>query len=490
MGSFGEAVGEAPAAGRLTAEFVAGQERSGKYFDGRNGLQLRINPTGSRSWVQRVTIRGHRREIGLGGWPLVSLEEARERARSNRKVARSGGDPRFVPASTIVFEDAFEQVLAFLQPGWRNGSKSAGQWRQSIRTYAYPTLRGMPVDTIRPADVVCVLAPIWHSKEETARRVRQRIHRVLQWSRAHGYASGPNPVDAAVAALPPHHGTGRHFPAVPHGEVRDALGQVFRSGATRETKLSFGFLVMTAARGGEVRRADWDEIDLAGRTWVIPGNRTKTGREHRVPLSSGAMQLIAPVERKTGLVFPGSTGLTLSDSTHSKLMRALGMPGVPHGFRSSFRDWAAEIAIAPRELAELSLGHICYGNVEASYARSDLLNRRRPLMEEWSDYVIPKEVEEAFGAACPVEPVPEVQPEKTGVTGIAGPGQGQHPAAEEPFDRILRIGEVCRIVGLSRSAIYRMARSDGFPRSRRLSKHAVGWRLSEIRDWVETLPAG
>ena len=474
--------------GRLTADFVASQAKPGKYLDGLNGLQLCIQPTGSRSWVQRVSIQGRKREIGLGGWPLVSLEEAREKALANRKVARAGLDPTLKSAPELVFEDAFERMLALLEPGWKNGGKSARQWRQSMETYAYPRLRRMPVAVIEPADIVCVLAPIWYSKEETARRVRQRIHRVLQWSRAHGYATGPNPVDAAVTTLPRKPATRQHFPAVPHHEVSDALAQVFRSSASQVVKLSLGFLVLTAARGGEVRLAEWDEVDPEARIWVIPDSHTKTGREHKVPLSTAAMRLLEPIRRPAGLVFPAVNGMPLSDSTHSKLMRDLGISGVPHGFRSSFRDWAAEVACAPREVAELSLGHIFYGKAEMSYARSDLLDRRRPLMQAWSDYAMPQEL---FGDICASELVSGGGPGETGgvaVNNIDRQERIAHPAADGGFqDRMVRIGEVCEIAGLSRSAIHKMARAGSFPPARRLSANAIGWRLSEVMDWMDSL---
>ena len=381
--------------GRLTPEFVAGHDIAGKHFDGLNGLILRISPSGARSWVQRIVVHGRKRELGLGGWPMVSLEEARAKAFANRRLARSGGDPGH-RTRAITFREAVERVITLHEPSWRNGGKSAGQWRQSMRDYALPTLGSVPVGAIGPSDVISVLAPIWSRKPETARRVRQRIRTTLQWSRAQGYASGPNPVDEAVAALPRQNAAAVHRPSVPHPEVRDALELVFRSHARRSVKLSLAFQVLTAARSGEARMALRSEIDLCLRIWTIPGSRTKTGREHRVPLSSGAVWAVeAAAGGDGGLVAGNGRDRPLwvpqpSDSTHSKLLRELRIPGVPHGFRSSFRDWASEVASAPRELAELSLGHVYYGAAEASYARSDLLERRRPLLEEWSAYVLPE----------------------------------------------------------------------------------------------------
>ncbi len=378
--------------GRMTEEFVASHGVPGKYFDCLNGLILRITPTGGRSWIQRIVVQGRPRELGLGGWPMVALEEARAKAFANRKLARAGGDPRRGPRM-MTFREAVERVIALHEPSWKNGSKSAGQWRASMRDYAYPRLGSMPVQTISAADVISVLAPIWQEKQETARRVRQRIRTTLQWSRAHGYAEGPNPVDEAVAALPRQSGVAGRFRSIPHSEVKDALGCVFSSPASQAVKLSLAFLVLTAARTGEVRLAEWSEIDVEHGIWTIPGARTKTGRTHRVPLSRSAIRIVLATEASSGLLFTRVDGKALSDSTHSKLMRKLGLPGVPHGFRASFRDWASEIAQAPRELAQLSLGHVYYGPAELSYARSDLLERRRPLLEQWSDYALPRNPE-------------------------------------------------------------------------------------------------
>lgn len=488
-------MGDGPGTGRLTPEFVAGHQVPGKYFDHENGLMLRITRSGSRSWIQRITVRGEPRELGLGGWPTVSLETARSKASINRRIAQTGGDPGTARLKTISFEEAFERCVALLEPGWKDGGKSARQWRQSMESHAYPHLQGMGVDAIEPRDIICVLTPIWNTKEETARRVRQRVRRVLQWARAHGYASGPNPVDSAVEAMPRQPRAGRHFPAVPYDQVQDSLAKVFGSAATPEVKLSFGFLVLTAARGGEVRLARWQELDIAGRTWTVPAGNTKTGRPHRVPLSDSAMRITATVGRGRGLIFPATSGRPLSDSTHSTLMRSLGIPGVPHGFRSSFRDWASEIAGVPREVAELSLGHIFYRDAEKSYARSDLLEQRRPLMEAWSAYVMP---EDAFGAARPRaiisggggkdgELVVGHQHNGRGTGGAVAGGRRARSAAD-PVDRIVRVEEACRISGLSRSAIYRMTRSGRFPMARRLTRQAIGWRLSEIMVWMDGLP--
>ena len=338
-------------------------------------------------------MRGRRCDIGLGGYPLVSLAEARAAAFDNRKLARAGGDPLALKRrpDIPIFEDAARTVIEIHKPTWRDGGKSAGQWEASLRQYAFPRLGAKRVDTVTTADVMAVLLPIWTAKAETARRVRQRIGTIMKWAVAQGYRDDNPAGDAIGAALPKANGARRHFRAVHHSEVGEVIRAVRESQASLAARLAFEFLVLTAARSGEVRGAAWSEIDMDAATWTIPGERMKGGREHRVPLSGRALAVLdeaqALDDAKRAWCFPAPAGRKpMSDSTLSKLLRELGIDAVPHGFRSTFRDWCSEAAHAPREVAEACLAHVVRG-VEGAYARSDLLDRRRKLMDRWAAYL-------------------------------------------------------------------------------------------------------
>ena len=288
------------------------------------------------------------------------------------------------------FEEAAEKVIAVHRAGWKNGSRSEEDWRGTLRDYAMPKLGGRPVSRITTADVMAVLLPIWNEKRVTARRVRQRIGAVMRWAVAQGYRED-NPAGEAIGAALPKNGVRpRHLAALPYAEVAGVLEQVRGSGAYPGTVLAFQFLVLTACRSGEVRGALWKEMDLVAREWRIPPERMKTNREHRVPLSRGALEVLEEaraLEDGTGVVFPSLRGGPLSKLAIAKLVRDLGIRAVPHGFRSSFRDWAAECSDAPREVCELALAHVNTNAIEAAYRRTDLFERRRALMETWSAFL-------------------------------------------------------------------------------------------------------
>ena len=246
------------------------------------------------------------------------------------------------------------------------------------------------VDQIATADVMAVLIPHWHTKTETMRRVRQRIGAVMKWAVAQGYRDD-NPAGDAISAALPKTGTMRkNQRALPFADVGAALDKVKTSGAFKSTVLALEFLVLTACRSSEVRLATWDEVDLGSETWTVPASRMNAKRDHRVPLPARAMEILHEARELSGgsgLVFPSAHGRALSDNSISKLLRDLGIEAVPHGFRSSFRDWAAECSDAPREVCELALAHVNSDRVEAAYRRTDLFKRRRVLMEEWSGFV-------------------------------------------------------------------------------------------------------
>ena len=375
----------------LSTAFVRTVSRPGRYCDG-NGLYLEVKPTGTRSWVQRLVIRRRRRELGLGGFPLVSLKEARAAAAANRRVARAGGDPladRRRARDMPTFAEAAERVWNDKHPGWRN-PRHARDWMSSLTRHAFPRIGRMPVCDVTSADVLDTLRRVWHVRPETARRVRQRISAVMEWAAAMQLRTD-NPCDRIGAVLAPQQDLVRHMPALDHAEVTAAIDTVWDSGATRAVKLAFEFLVLTAARSGEVRGAAWAEIDLPARVWTIPAPRTKAGREHRVPLCRRAVQILEDARALDGgrgpLVFPGRDGRPIGETRLSKLLHRHKIAAVPHGFRSSFRDWAAERTHHPREVIEAALAHAVSNRTEAAYARSDLFERRRRLMDDWGAYI-------------------------------------------------------------------------------------------------------
>ena len=374
----------------LTPAFVRNVSRAGRYCDG-NGLYLDVRPTGSRGWIQRLTIRGRRTELGLGGYPLVSLKEAREKAFANRKLARDGGDPlseKRRAKSMPTFAQAARKLRDQLSPGWRS-PYHAQLWLKSMERHVFPRIGEMPVSEVTSADVIGVLTPIWHEKATTARKLRQRIRAVMQWAVAMELRPD-NPCDRIGPALGPQNYTVRRMKALPHREVASAIGKVWASGSKPVVKLAFELLVLTATRSGEVRGAAWTEIDLNDGVWTIPAGRSKTNREHRIPLSRRALEILEEARalgRGSPLVFPSLRGKPLDGTAFTRMLKRLGINAVPHGFRSSFRDWAAEETDHPREVAEAALAHVVRNQVEAAYRRTDLFDRRRRLMADWADYL-------------------------------------------------------------------------------------------------------
>ena len=374
----------------LTPAFVRNVSQAGRYCDGQ-GLYLDVRPSGSRGWVQRLTIRGRRTELGLGGFPLVSLKEAREKAFANRKLARDDGDPlaeKRRAESMPTFAEATGQVWKQLRPGWRS-PQHAQLWLKSLERHAFPRIGEMPISEVTSADVIGILAPIWHEKAATARKLRQRIRAVMEWAVAMDLRPA-NPCDRIGPVLGAQGGLVRHMRALPHGEVASAIETVRASNARPVVKLAFEFLVLTAVRSGEVRGAAWTEIDRDAGVWTIPALRTKGSREHRVPLCCRALEILEETRmlgRGSPLVFPGVRRKPFASTALSELLGELKIAAVPHGFRSSFRDWAAEETDHPREVAEAALAHKVRNQIEAAYRRSDLFERRRRLMDDWAGYL-------------------------------------------------------------------------------------------------------
>ena len=377
---------------QLTTAFVRSVREPGRYSDG-GGLLLQVSRTGGKAWTQRIVIQGKRRDLGLGPVGKVGLAEARRIAARNRDIAREGGDPRAVPVEPGVpsFATCFEAVLDLKRPSWKPGGKSEAQWLATFRDYMMP-LATMPVDAIKTEHVLDVLAPIWHAKHETARRVRQRISEVFEWAVIHDHRAD-NPAQRVARLLGTNGHHRRHFRALPHEAVSGALAAVDGSKAWIGTKLALRFLVLSWARSGEVRGMRWNEIDLDEALWTVPARRMKAGRGHRVALSPAALAVLREAlvvsdddDDEESLVFPAPRGGMLSDMTMTKLLGELGFDATIHGMRSSARQWAAE-AGWPREVAEAALAHVNTDRVEAAYQRSDLLCRRRAMMDAWAAYL-------------------------------------------------------------------------------------------------------
>ena len=392
----------------------------GRYADG-NGLYLFVQPSGTRSWIQRLVVRGRRRELGLGSLALVSLAEAREKALANRKLAREGGDPlaeKRRAEGIPTFAEAASRVLEQKRDGWR-GRRHHREWMSSLRRFAFPRIGKMPVSEVTSADVLEILTPIWHRKASSARRVRQRLRAVLEWTVAMEYRID-NPCDRIGPVLGPQQDVTEHMRALPHGEVAATIRTVQAATAPEVAKLAFEFLVLTAARWSEVRWAEWEEIDRDEGVWTVPASRMKANRKHRVPLCGRALEILEAARRlgkgAGPLVFTRRGGKPLNDKELRWLVREQGIAAVPHGFRSSFRDWAAEETDHPREVIEAALAHVVRDRVEAAYARSDLFERRRVLMDDWSRYL-------TQGIGCPHQV-------RQGGLARGRPGIEPHPKAD------------------------------------------------------------
>jgi integrase len=394
---------------RLSALDVSRAKKRGKrrmYADG-GGLYLQVSASGAASWVYRFMLNGTAQWMGLGPLHDVPLAAARVAASEKRELRRAGVNPikarndaldasRLDAARSITFRDAAERYMAAHNAGWRN-AKHADQWRSSLETYAYPVLGALPVQGVDVALVMKVLEPIWATKTETASRVRQRIESILDWASARGYRLGENPARwrGHIDKLLPSRSKVQkveHYPALPYDEVGAFMADLRKQQGTAASALEF--LILTACRTGEVIGARWGEFNIEEALWTVPAERVKSERQHRVPLSPAALAVIQTMqeecatEQGDGFVFPGGKrGRPLSNMALLALLKRMGRSDLTvHGFRSTFRDWAAERTNYPREAAEMALGHIVSDKVEAAYRRGDLFQKRRRLMAEWARF--------------------------------------------------------------------------------------------------------
>jgi integrase len=377
-------------------------KRPGYYGDG-GGLVLRVADGGSKAWLFRYKTQGRVREMGLGPVHDVSLAEARERAREARRLRRAGIDPidakreqqaaaRLDAAKMITFSQCAAAYIENHRSAWRNG-KHAAQWEATLRTYAYPVFGNLPVAAVDTALVIKVLDPIWSKKPETASRLRGRIEAVLDFARVRGYRDGQNPArwkGHLKEALPAINKVRKvkHHAALPYAEIGAFMADLRPREGGAAAALEFA--ILTVARTGEVIGARWSEIDMTAGVWAIPAERMKAGIEHRIPLSKQALAVLRRVAagKVNDVVFSGQKpGRPLSNMALLMMLRRIGRDNITaHGFRSTFRDWAAERTTFPREVVEAALAHTVTNKVEAAYRRSDLFERRRPLMQQWGSF--------------------------------------------------------------------------------------------------------
>lgn len=367
---------------------------------GATGLNLRIEG-GTRMWVLRYVFRGPRRRMSLGSYPAVSLAAAREAARAALALRDSGVDPlvdrankreaeRLAIAQRLEFDVAAETFIREHETTWRN-VKHAQQWRNTLATYVSPKFGKVPVSEVDQAMVLRALSPIWKTKTETATRLRGRIEQILDWATAHGHRTGTNPARwrgqlEHILADPNKVAPVQHHAAVPFTQLPGVYQQL--AGIDGQSARALRFLILTAARSGEVRGMVWDEVDLDAALWIVPADRMKAKREHRVPLSRQAVALLKAQPRAEDVahVFPSNRAGALSDMALTTLMRRHKLEAVPHGFRSTFRDWAGETTHHPRDAVELCLAHSIDTKTEAAYRRGDMMEKRVAIMQEWADY--------------------------------------------------------------------------------------------------------
>lgn len=378
---------------KLTAIGVKALCKPGRYADG-GGLYLVVDPSGAKRWVSRILVHGVRRDIGLGGITTTPLAEAREKALEIRKVARNGGDPvadrRAARRPVPTFVEAVERVHAEQKKGWKS-LKHAEQWATTLRTYAVPFIGAKRINSIDSSDIVRILEPIWIDKAETARRIHQRLNVIMRWAKVNGFRSGDNPVEGAELALARQNKAKNHFAALNYDEIPTFVASIGKCGAGEMATLAFEFLILTAVRTKEVRGARWSEIDITKGTWTVPADRTKSKKEHRVPLGPRCLAILERVRSlcvTSDFVFPGrDSRRALGVNIFDAILDRMRVPVTVHGFRSTFRDWASETTAFPNEVCEMALAHVVANKVEAAYRRGDLFEKRRELMLAWEVFV-------------------------------------------------------------------------------------------------------
>lgn len=388
---------------KLTDRQVRSLEYPNFYSDGGN-LYLQVSKSGTKSFVFRYELRGKRRSMGLGPYPAVSLVQARESATRCRQLLQQNVDPldykneteaaeRLKAARKMTFDDCAKSYIECKRHEWTN-SKHAQQWANTIKTYASPTIGALEVDKIGVADVLSVLEPIWLNKTETATRIRNRIELILDWAKVRGYRTGDNPAAwkgcLKDAGLPTKSKSKRvrHHPALPYCEIAKFIAGLREKNTI--SSLALEFCILTATRTSETLNATWSEFDIDSLIWVVPSNRMKAQKEHKIPLSARCIEILKLMERHAAkYVFPGmKKDKPLSNMSMLMTLRKMGYGDITvHGFRSTFRDWAAEETNHPNHVIEMALAHAIGNDVEAAYRRGDLFEKRRMLMQDWARFI-------------------------------------------------------------------------------------------------------
>ena len=386
---------------RLKALAVEKECTPGIYADG-GGLSLIVTDTGAKKWELRIAVGGRRRQLGLGVYPGVSLDDARNKATQIRQGADVGRDvvseqrraervAAAVPRS-ITFRAAFDGYFEMKEQQLSN-DKHKAQWRSTMQAYVFPAIAKRPVGEVTAAEVIDILKPIWNVKRETARRVLQRMRAVFEAAIVRGERDKASPTIGVATVLGSRKRKLEHHPAMPYADVPTFVTRLRGLEGWAATRLAFEFLILTASRSGEVRLATWDEFDLDAALWTVPSERMKARVAHTVPLAPRALAILRGARAaypKSELVFPGTKpGLPLSDMTLTKVLRDAGLDGkaTAHGFRSSFKDWCAEVAKVRDEVSEAALAHKIPDKVRAAYLRTRFLDERRQLMWDWADYL-------------------------------------------------------------------------------------------------------
>ena len=366
------------------------------------GLYLHVNARGARSWILRVVVGDKRRDMGLGGYPDIGVADARQKAREARLKIEQGVDPILLrkqakselmalQATDKTFEQAAGEYIKIHADSWSN-DKHRKQWESTLAAYAFPVVGKLSLRHIRQEHILKILEPIWTTKTETATRVRGRMESILDWAKVKGLRSGENPaawkghLDHMLPA-PTRLKKIEHLTAVPVREMPGFMVKLRQAAGIAAQALEF--LILTAARSGEVRGITWEEVSLDDALWIVPAERMKMKKEHRVPLSDRAMSILKSQPRidENPLVFPAPRGSQMSDATMSAVLKRMGVKATVHGFRSSFRDWCGDYTNYPRDLAEQCLAHEADDPVEAAYRRGDALERRREIMREWAGFL-------------------------------------------------------------------------------------------------------
>jgi integrase len=384
-------------AGKMTDVDVRNQNKPGAYADGQ-GLYLRVDFTGGKRWFFRIMKDRVRHDLGLGGYPLVSLSKARVKARELRTIAKEGGDylrEHRKGLDVMTFEKMAREYHAKNAPGWKN-AKATASWLTSMGAYAFPLIGRKAIGDIVQADCLRVLSPIWTEKKEVARKLSQRLGLIFDYAKAHGHRSGDSPMTGFRHGLEKQNAVAAHHPALPFVQIADFITSLRgRSKAGAASRLAVEWLILTATRVGEARFAVWTEIDFSKKAWTIPAVRMKADREHIIPLSDRCMAILEEAKvlaDDTGLIFPGGKGKPLSENAHNNLIQSLGFKDengeeiTAHGMRSTFRDWAGDNTGADRETIEHCLAHQLKNRVEAAYRRSTAVAKRTAVMQEWADY--------------------------------------------------------------------------------------------------------